>query len=166
MNGSGREGNNNNNNRRRSFRRRDRDDNWSRDDREGKKRDNQPRYDKQKGTIIDRPKWSPPKVAHEPLPQLECVSCGKPIKDISLAIAEKSSGNPLHFDCVIAQITKSEKMERGDVVTYIGGGRFGVVHFDSPHDHRKFKIKKIFEYEEKDARAAWRSILTDRYSTT
>jgi hypothetical protein len=166
MNGSGREGNN----RRRSFRHRDRDDNWSRDrddrGRDGKKRDNQLRYDKQKGIVLDRPKWSPPKVSHDPLPQLVCTICGKPIKDIALAIAEKTGKNSVHFDCVIAQLTKNEKMERGDVVTYIGGGRFGVVHFENPHDHRKFEIKKIFEYEEKETRAEWRNILAERFSTT
>jgi hypothetical protein len=159
MNGSGREGNN----RRRPFKRRDRDENWSRD---GKKKENQLRYDKQKGIVLDRPKWLPPKVSHEPLPLLECAFCGKSIKDVPLAITEKSSGNSLHFDCVIAQIMKNERMEKGDIVSYIGGGRFGVVHFDNPHDHRKFKIKKIFEYEQKDVRAEWRNILADRYSTT
>jgi hypothetical protein len=159
MNGSGREGNN-----RRRYKHRD--ENWSRDGRDGRKRDNQPRYDKQKGVILERPKWLPPKISHEPLPQLECSGCGKPIKDIALAITEKSTGNVIHFDCVIAQLNKTERLERGDVITYIGGGRFGIVHFDSPHDHRKFSIKKIFEYEEKDARAAWRTILADRYSTT
>ncbi len=161
MNGSGKEGNN-----RRKFKHRDREENWARGTRDEKKRENQPRYEKQKGTVADRPKWSAPKVSHDPVPQLECSICGKPIKDVSLAIAEKSSKNPVHFDCVIAHITKQEKMEKNDVVTYIGGGRFGVVHFESPHDHRKFKIKKIFEYEEKDVRAEWRTILANRYSTT
>jgi hypothetical protein len=162
MNGSGREGNN----RRRFNKRRDRDENWSRDGRDARKKDNQPRYDKQRGIVLDRPKWAAPKITHEPLPQLVCAVCEKPIKDLSLAILEKASGNSVHFDCVIAQINKKEKMEKGDVVTYIGGGRFGVVHFDNPHDHRKFSIKKIFEYEEKDARAEWRDILAARYSTT
>ncbi len=159
MNGSGREGNN----RRRPFKRRDRDDNWSRD---GKKRGDQPRFDKHKGTIHERPKWTPPKVSQDPLPQLECGYCGNPIKDITLAMSDKSSGKPVHFDCVIARISENENLEKGDVITYIGGGRFAVVHFDNPHDHRKFKIKKIFEYEEKDTRAEWRNILADRYSTT
>ncbi len=161
MNSSGREGNN-----RRRFKRRNQDENWSRDGSDGKKRDNQVRYDKQKGIILERPKWMPPKISRDPLPQLECSVCGKSIKDISLALAEKPDGKPVHFDCVIAHILSREKMEKGDIVTYIGGGRFGIVHFDSPHDHRKFKIKKIFEYEEKDARADWRVTLADRYSIT
>ncbi len=162
MNGSGREGNN----RRRPFKRRDRDENWSREGQDGKKREHQPRYDKQKGIIVERPKWSPPTISHEPLPHLECSCCGKPIKDMALAMTEKSGKNPVHFDCAIVQIVKNERLEKGDVVTYIGGGRFGVVHFDSPHDHRRFKIKKIFEYEEKETRSEWRTILADRYSTT
>ena len=159
MSGTGREGNN----RRRSFKRRDRDDNWSRD---GKKKGDAPRYDKNKGTIFDRPKWTPPKVNLEPLPQMECSYCGNPIKDVSLAITDKNSGKPVHFDCMIARLSESERLEKGDVITYIGGGRFGVVHYDNPHDHRKFKIKKVFECEEKDTRADWRRHLADRYSTT
>jgi hypothetical protein len=162
MNGTGREGNN----RRRFNKHRDRDENWSREGRDGRKKDNQPRYDKQRGILVERPKWSAPKISHDPLPPLECSFCGKPIKDMALAVNDKSSGTPVHFDCIIAQLMKTERIERGDVITYIGGGRFGIVHFDNPHDHRRFQIKKIFEYEDKDARAEWRNILADRYSTT
>lgn len=159
VSGTGKDGNN----RRRPFKRRDREDNWSRD---SKKRGEAPRYDKNKGTIFERPKWTPPKASVDSLPQLDCQYCGNPIKDISLAITDKTSGNPVHFDCMITKLSESELLEKGDIITYIGSGRFAIVHFDNPHDHRKFKIKKVFECEEKDIRADWRKNMADRYSTT
>ena len=124
----------------------------------------------EKVPFFDRPKWVPPKVDTEPLPVPDCLWCGKPIKDISLAISDKDTGAPVHFECVAARIAGGEILEKGDVVTYIGGGRFGVVCFGAskdPHSaNRSFKIKKIIEWEEKDKKADWRSAICDRYSTT
>jgi hypothetical protein len=57
-------------------------------------------------------------------------------------------------------------MEKGDAVTYIGGGRFGVVHFNNPQDTRNFKIKRIIEWEDKGNRAEWRQTVADHYSVT
>jgi len=120
--------------------------------------------------LFDRPKWVPPKISTEPLPVPDCPWCGKPIKDISLAIADKDSGVPVHFDCVSARIAGGEILEKGDVLTYIGGGRFGIVYFsgsgNSHSANRNFKIKKVIEWEDKDKRADWRSLISDRYSIT
>jgi len=120
--------------------------------------------------LFDRPKWVPPKVSTEPLPVPDCPWCGKPIKDISLALTDRESGAPVHFDCVSARIAGGEVLEKGEVITYIGGGRFGVVYFSgSGNSHpanRNFKIKKIIEWENKDKRAEWRSLICDRYSIT
>jgi hypothetical protein len=109
----------------------------------------------------------------EPIPAPDCPYCGKPIKDLSAALSDKSSGLAVHFDCVIARIAENEILEKGDAVTYIGGGRFGVVHFSnssdfpgrSPASH-KFTIKKIFEWEDKENRADWRRFIADHYSVT
>jgi len=104
------------------------------------------------------------------LPVPDCPWCEKPIRDISAAIADRNSGVPVHFECVAARITEGEILEKGDVVTYIGGGRFGVVCFNSSGDsraaERDFKIKKIIEWENKDKKAEWRSLICDRYSVT
>ncbi|MDR1950281.1 MAG: hypothetical protein LBQ38_12885, partial [Spirochaetaceae bacterium] len=117
------------------------------------------RFDKNRGLIYERPKWTPVKPPTDPLPSPNCPLCGKPIRDIASALTEKSTGEPVHFDCVIAKIAEQESLERGDAVTYIGGGRFGVVHFNSPQDTRNFKIKKILEWEDKENRAEWRKNL-------
>jgi hypothetical protein len=110
----------------------------------------------------------------EPLPVPECPWCGKPIKDIASAITDKNMGVPVHFECVAAKIAQEEILEKGDTVTYIGGGRFGIVHFDGSEIHgrggagdgKTFTIKKIIEWENKDDRAEWRATISDHYSVT
>ena len=75
----------------------------------------------------ERPKWIPPKISAEPLPVSDCPWCGKPIRDIFSAISDKDTGCPVHFDCVTARIAFAERLEKGDYVAYIGGGRFGII---------------------------------------
>jgi len=153
-----------------------------------------------KFSYFERPKWNPPNLSTDPLPVSDCPWCGKPIRDMSSAIADKDSGYPVHFDCVTARIAFGERLEKGDSVAYIGGGRFGVVSFgspgpsarstagtlagsptsdsqdrsghvqmpgrSSPPQGRGFIIKKIIEWENKDKRAEWRSVISDHYSVT
>jgi hypothetical protein len=113
-----------------------------------------------------RPKWSPVKPSATPLPVSDCPLCGKPIKDIAAALPDRASGTPVHFDCILAKITEAETQEPGDVVSYIGGGRFGVLHYQNSQDIRSFRIKKIIEWEDKENRAIWRKPIADRYSIT
>jgi hypothetical protein len=72
----------------------------------------------------------------------------------------------VHFDCVVARIAQGEILEKGDEVTYIGGGRFGIIHLEKGADRKHFSIKKILEWENKEKRAEWRSTLSDHYSIT
>lgn len=144
--------------------------------------------------FYERPKWIPPKMNTDPLPVPNCPWCGKPIRDISSAIADKDSGVPVHFDCVLSRIAFGEKLDEGDSVSYIGGGRFGVICFAAAASRAKetqaggrqeperksamqeilrpapvgrdFIVKKIIEWENKDARADWRSVICDHYSVT
>lgn len=115
-------------------------------------------------SFFERPRWSPPQISAEPIPVLVCPLCGKPIKDMSAAITDRVSGVPVHFDCAIARIAEGENLEAGETITYIGGGRFGVVCFPNPQDTRTFKIRKIFELEDRDNRADWRKNISDHYS--
>jgi hypothetical protein len=160
MNGSGKGGNN----RRRNFRRRERDnDTWSG---EGKKKKDTLRYDMNRSVIFERPQWTPPQTSTDPIPTADCPYCGKPIKDMSAAVADKDSGEPVHFECIIARISAGENLSPGDSIAYIGGGRFGIVHFNNPQDKRNFNIKKILEWEDKENRSEWRKIIADHYSVT
>ena len=122
----------------------------------------------EKAAYFERPKWTPPKLNKDPLPVPDCPYCGKPIRDLASAIADKDSGAPIHFDCVAAKIAEGERLEKDDVITYIGGGRFGIVNFDRSQAAKRtsadFKIKKIIEWENKDKREEWRSLVCEHYS--
>ena len=119
-----------------------------------------------------RPKWHPPRINPETLPPSDCLYCGKPIRDMTSAMADKDTGKPVHFECVTSRIAFGEKLEKGESIVYIGGGRFGVVSFDSTREShgkaegRDFKIKKVIEWENKEIKAEWRSVICDHYSVT
>ena len=174
MSGSGR-GGDNRGSRRKPFKRRDREDAQAHNrdaSKNGEKKQadfspvNEGKVEKGRGGFIERPRWVPPKPPAITLPSAVCAWCGKPIKDISAAFCEPDSGNPVHFDCVINRIIEGEVLETGDAVSYIGGGRFGVIHFNNPPDTRDFTIKKVFEWENRENRADWRVTISDYYSVT
>jgi hypothetical protein len=127
------------------------------------------KFEKKRGGLFERPKWVPPEPPAISLPAVCCSCCGKPIKDMPTAIAERNAGGgggPMHFDCAIDRIVKQEFLERGDTVSYIGGGRFGIIHYSNPADTRNFKIKKILEWENKENRSDWRTAICDYYTAT
>jgi hypothetical protein len=165
MGGSGRGGNSH----KKFFKRREKsgDDRQNNQQNQGKKKGIESyHFDKARTACYDRPKWIPAKLATAPLPSPDCPVCGKPIKDITSALTDRLTGTPVHFDCIITRIVENERMEKGDTVTYIGGGRFGIVNFANPQDTRNFTIKKIIEWEDKGNRAEWRQNVADHYSLT
>jgi len=114
----------------------------------------------------EHPRWIQPKPHIDAAPAPECPYCGKPIKDLSLAISDKNSDKAVHFDCIIARLSQGENLEPGDVISYLGGGRFGVVHFGPSQNSQGFTIKKIFEWENKENRAEWRQAISEQFSVT
>lgn len=100
------------------------------------------------------------------LPRPVCPRCGSLIEDLASALNDKESGAPMHFDCVLARLAEAENIGEGEKVVYLGGGRFGVVQFETPGDQRKFRIRKTLQWEEKEKRADWRRQVADLYSST
>jgi hypothetical protein len=127
---------------------------------------NEGKVEKTRGGLYERPRWTAPVLSSEPIPVPDCPWCGKPITDLSSAITDKDSGGPIHFDCVITRISKSETLKTGETISYIGGGRFGIIHYNNPPDIRDFSIIKIFEWENKDDRSEWRRSISDHFSVT
>jgi len=163
MSGSGKSGNNRRNRQRYS----------------GKKDDNQKHNRKKRPENLfsdgrfererlpyERLRWSAPTLPANPITTPECPWCGKQIKDITTAVSDRDTGIPVHFDCVLARIAEMEKLELNDTVCYIGGGRFGIVHYNNPPDTRDFTIKKIFEWEPKEHNYPWRRPISEYFSLT
>jgi hypothetical protein len=102
-----------------------------------------------------------------PLPTLPtpvCPKCGQPIQDITSALADRDSGEPLHFDCVIQFLQGAENLAANEKLSYIGQGRFAVMVFENPQDTRKFKIVRTIEWEGREKRAEWRGDIAGAFS--
>jgi hypothetical protein len=124
------------------------------------------KFEKTRLSLQERPRWTAPVLPANPITSPECPWCGKQIKDIATAISDRETGRPVHFDCVLSRIGESENLETNDAVCYIGGGRFGIIHYNNPPDTRDFTIKKIFEWEMKDANNEWRRPISEYFSIT
>jgi hypothetical protein len=114
----------------------------------------------------ERLRWTAPALPANPITNPDCPWCGKQIKDIATAVSDRDTGLPVHFDCVLARIAEMETLEANDSVCYIGGGRFGIVHYNNPSDTKDFVIKKIFEWETKDNNTEWRRPISEYFSIT
>ncbi len=104
---------------------------------------------------------------HFESPQLDtptCPHCKQPIHDLPSALADKATGEPMHFDCVLEILNKQEKLGTNEKITYIGQGRFAVAYFENPHDLRHFTIRRIIEWEERDKQFEWRTNIAGLYS--
>ncbi len=96
--------------------------------------------------------------------QCVCPICNQNVNDLPSAMVDKASGKPAHFECVIRRLEENEKIGENEKIAYIGQGRFGILYFENPRDQRKFTIKKIIEYEDKDKEIEWRTEISDLYS--
>lgn len=92
-----------------------------------------------------------------------CAYCGEQIDDMAYAISDKVTGAPVHFDCVLKKIVESETVAADEKITYIGQGRFGVVHYPNPRDFKHFEIRRIIQWEERDSHFDWRQKITDTF---
>ncbi|MCL2176048.1 MAG: hypothetical protein FWB73_08395 [Treponema sp.] len=124
------------------------------------------KFEKNKDSSHERPRWTAPVLPANPITSPDCPWCGKPIKEIATAISDKESGLPVHFDCVLARLSQMEHLETNDSISYIGGGRFGVIHYNNPPDMRDFTVKKIIEWEIKEKNYEWRRPISEYFSLT
>ena len=93
-----------------------------------------------------------------------CPKCGQPITEMASAIADKTSGEPIHFDCALNEVKQSEPVGENEKVAYIGQGRFAVLSYENIRDQRHFTIKKIIEWENREGQSQWREELSGLYS--
>ena len=96
--------------------------------------------------------------------EIICAKCGQPITELSSSLSDKKTGEPIHFDCALHEVEANETLGEKEKVAYIGQGRFGVLYFENPRDQRKFTIKKIIEWEDREKTSEWRDELSGLYS--
>ena len=96
--------------------------------------------------------------------EIICAKCGQPITDLASSLCDKKTGEPIHFDCALKEIEESETLGEKEKIAYIGQGRFGVLYYENPRDQRKFVIKKIIEWEDREKTSEWRDELSGLYS--
>jgi hypothetical protein len=92
-----------------------------------------------------------------------CPSCGKNIRNLNLAIANKDDGSPTHFDCIIKQIANEETLSNYEKVCYLGGGSFGIVRQKSGPGSKSFFIRKRIQYEKTDQSFEWRNNVSSQF---
>ncbi|HOF11950.1 MAG TPA: hypothetical protein PK248_04460 [Treponemataceae bacterium] len=98
------------------------------------------------------------------LEDFTCSFCQKEIQDLPSALSDKTSGEPVHFDCVLEHLKESEEIGENEKLFYIGKGNFAIAYFENPHDLRKFEIRKLIEWENKEKESRWRNDISDLYS--
>lgn len=96
--------------------------------------------------------------------EVVCPKCGKLITDIASAMTDKVSGKPIHFECVMEQVSSGESVGQNEKIAYIGQGRFAVLFYENIRDQRHFHIKKIIEWEGRDSKPEWRDEISGLYS--
>lgn len=82
-----------------------------------------------------------PKKINEP--HVMCQYCGTVIENIASALST-AEGGYAHFDCVLGRIKESERLEDGEVVSYLGSGSFGIV---GKNEEGKDYIIRRIQYE-------------------
>ena len=98
--------------------------------------------------------------------QSVCPICSKVIEDLTSSLSDKTTGEPVHFDCAWNQAGKDITLKENENFTYIGQGRFAVLYFPDIRDTRHFKIQKIVEWERSDSVPQWRTEISNLFSQT
>ncbi len=96
--------------------------------------------------------------------EVMCPVCGERIVDVASALTDKTTGKPVHFDCVMKHLSETETLGQNEKLAYIGQGRFAILYYENIRDQRHFQIKKIIEVEDRAERAPWRDEVSGLFS--
>ena len=95
-----------------------------------------------------------------------CPLCEKPVFDISTALgADRETGKPAHFDCVLERVTAAETLGPGEKIVYLGSGAFAVVEFRDGKE-AAFSVKRRIQWEKEGEKKDWRRALSARFTGT
>ncbi|MBU0929262.1 MAG: hypothetical protein KKA67_16030 [Spirochaetes bacterium] len=94
-------------------------------------------------------------------PPVVCSICEKQIFDLSSALAGRDGGQPVHFDCALAQAAVGENLEPSERVAYIGRGAFAVVEYRDK-SMTAFTVKRRIQWEKEGEKFDWRKSIQHR----
>lgn len=92
-----------------------------------------------------------------------CTICGKTIRNLNTAIANKNDGTPAHFDCIVERLSTTETLGNHEKICYLGSGSFGIVRQKPGSGVKNFFIRKRIQYENQDVDLEWRKKISNRY---
>jgi len=98
------------------------------------------------------------------LPPVACAICAKQIFDLSSALADRESGQPVHFDCALAKVVERERLDPNERIAYVGRGAFAVVEYRDK-SMTAFTIKRKIQWEQEGAKFDWRRDIQQRVGT-
>lgn len=90
----------------------------------------------------------------------ECPVCGKLVRDVATAIANKVTKEPTHFECVVQEIALEEELKENQRICYLGQGNFGIVTVKDKSGNN-FTIEKKIPYESHDEPIEWRKKVSE-----
>jgi hypothetical protein len=94
-----------------------------------------------------------------------CPLCGKPVYDLSTALAaNKEGGEPAHFDCVLERVAAAETLDSGEKLVYLGSGSFAVVEFKDKNENA-FAVRRRISWEKEGEKKEWRRNLSFRITS-
>lgn len=94
--------------------------------------------------------------------KLTCVRCGEHIEHPEAALAAPESGEPIHFDCAMEDVAKTEKLGPKEKMCYLGHGNFGIISYNSGSSDKNFVIRKRISYENLEKEADWRKSMRNK----
>lgn len=97
-----------------------------------------------------------------------CPKCGQEITEITQALTDSKTNEPMHFDCARKTILEKEKLPENSNLIYLGNGTFGIVEFltTNPRETQKFKIIKTINFETSETDTNWRGELKEIFDNT
>jgi hypothetical protein len=106
--------------------------------------------------VMQRGVNAPPQKLQAERPPQElkiCAVCGKPVFDLTGAVASREDGEPIHFDCALEILSKEEKLTPDEKLVYIGSGFFGVC---AQAAGGKLEIRRKIRWEAAGTVQSWR----------
>lgn len=95
-------------------------------------------------------------------PVLKCAICNNQLFDLSNALANRTDGKPVHFDCALEKLKATESIGPTERLSYIGKGTFAIIEYKDKN-MTSFVIKRKIQWEKEGEEFSWRKDILRNY---